>query len=274
MKKFAHNQLLPITLTLIICSSLIVLLWLEITLLNHLTTKKISLVVRPIDILIGMTIYLKTSIDFAIYIGRLMSNNNSLSGRIAIELGTAIGNAAGTMIVLALWIFFKDIHLLLAIMIILAALVLFKLAEEGLEHVVDNQANDKLNKVATQLERDLNHLNRWFAPLINRIIPQSNPHDGRKLSFWPLLALAISVPFILGLDDFAGYVPLFNIVNVFGFAIGVFIGHMILNICLYLSPRHTIAIVKNRLISLLGSVAFIGLAIWGLVEAFKLLAGH
>jgi hypothetical protein len=86
--------------------------------------------------------------------------------------------------------------------------------------------------------------------------------------------MAFTVPFILGLDDFAGYVPLFNIVNVYGFAIGVFLGHMILNIFLFISPQHTIKIVKNAYISFTGSIVFIGLAVWGLVEVFKIIFEH
>jgi hypothetical protein len=86
--------------------------------------------------------------------------------------------------------------------------------------------------------------------------------------------VSFTVPFILGLDDFAGYVPLFNVVNVFGFAIGVFLGHMVLNIFLYLSPKRTIQAVKNPIISLVGSIAFVLLAGWGLFEAYKLLFLH
>lgn len=82
------------------------------------------------------------------------------------------------------------------------------------------------------------------------------------------------MPFILGLDDFAGYVLLFNIVNVFGFGIGVFLGHMVLNIFLCISPKRTIQAVKNPLIAFIGSVAFIILACWGFYEAFKLLFLH
>jgi len=82
---------------------------------------------------------------------------------------------------------------------------------------------------------------------------------------------AFTVPFILGLDDFAGYVPLFKIVNVFGFAIGVFAGHMILNIFLFISPKTTINVVKNAYISAVGALVFIGLAIWGISETIHLL---
>jgi len=81
----------------------------------------------------------------------------------------------------------------------------------------------------------------------------------------------MSVPFILGLDDFAGYVPLFNVVNVYGFAIGVIVSHTILNIALFLSPTKTIEVVKNEVVSFLGALAFIGLGIYGIVETVKII---
>ena len=86
-----------------------------------------------------------------------------------------------------------------------------------------------------------------------------------------LLLFSVTVPFVLGLDDFAGYVPLFNIVNVFGFSVGVFVGHMILNVFLSASPERTIRAVKNPVISLVGSIVFVLLAIWGLSEVAHLL---
>jgi hypothetical protein len=49
---------------------------------------------------------------------------------------------------------------------------------------------------------------------------------------------------------------------------------MILNILLYISPTKTIAAVKNPIISFVGSIAFMVLAGWGMVEAIKLLVGH
>lgn len=76
---------------------------------------------------------------------------------------------------------------------------------------------------------------------------------------------------ILRLDDFAGYVPLFNLVNVFGFAVGVLAGHTILNLFLFLNPDKTVSVVKNPLISFFGALAFVGLAIWGVRETLGLL---
>ncbi len=276
MRRTVRTQLLPIALTVIIFFCLCILLWLEIHLLNKFTATDIEIHLRIGAILVGLTIYLKTSIDFAIYIGRLMDKNPGTRGRIAIELGTALGNAAGTMIILAVWTFFKEIRWLLAIMILIAALVLLRLAEEGLEHVNSSEKrySRQFYRFADKFHIALTRFNRVFEPFLRRIVPSTKVSSQRAMQFLPLLLLSFSVPFILGLDDFAGYVPLFNIVNVFGFSVGVFLGHMILNMLLYLSPRHTIAVVKNSVISLLGSVAFVGLSAWGFIEVVKLLFLH
>jgi len=89
-----------------------------------------------------------------------------------------------------------------------------------------------------------------------------------------LFLSSLTIPFILGLDDFAGYVPIFNIVNVFGFSIGVLFGHMVLNIFLFISPQRTIKVVKNPLVSFFGSIAFILLGLWGLYEIIRILFIH
>ena len=272
-ESFFKSQIIPLVLTVVVCSGLVFALWGEIHALNIFTSSDISLKVFWIDILIGLTIYLKTSIDFAIYIGNLMSKNSGWKSRVAIEIGTALGNAAGTMVILLVWTFFKEIRWLLALMLALAALVLFKLAEGGLEHakVEDARYPRWFKKTVSLFERVLDRVNALFAPVLRFILPDLRVRVGAPLRFWPLLALSFTIPFILGLDDFAGYVPLFNIVNVFGFAIGVFVGHMILNILLYLSPSYTIRAVKNPVISFLGSVAFVGLGVWGLVEVAHLI---
>ncbi len=251
-------------------------LFLEIILLNHFTSDDISLHIRLGDILIGLTIYLKTSIDFAIFIGRLMEKSPGLKGRIGIEIGTAVGNAAGTFGILLVWTFFKEVDWLLGIMIFVAALVLIRLAQDGLEHIdSDNPSYPAPFRASIKaFDSTLRFINKGLDPVLSRIIPSRSLAVTKRVGLWSLLTLAFTVPFILGLDDFAGYVPLFNVVNVFGFAIGVFVGHMILNIFLYISPKRTIAIVKNPIISLLGSIAFIVLAGWGLIEAFKLLFLH
>src|SRR5438270_11331159 len=137
MSQKFKTQFLPL---LIAAASFFVLsffLYLFLHLLNLFPIKsKIQFDVRPADMVIGMTIYLKTSIDFALFMGNLMNANPGWKKRIVINLGTALGNCLGTITVLCIWYFVKQAPLLMIIMIILAALVLFELAEEGFEEVM------------------------------------------------------------------------------------------------------------------------------------------
>lgn len=270
---FIKRQVIPLALTFAICGVLALLLYGEISLLNRFISEDIVLTIRWFDIIVGLAIYLKTSIDFAIYIGHLMTANRGWKARIAIELGTAIGNAAGTMAILAVWAFFKEVRWLLALMIFVAGLVLIHLAEESLEHakIQDRKYPDWFRKTVSAFEKALDRVNKWIAPVLRYIVPHMSVSSERSFPFWKLFVFSFTVPFLLGLDDFAGYVPVFTIVNVFGFAVGVFAGHMVLNILLYLSPARTIRMVKNPVISFLGSVAFVILAVWGFIEVIRLI---
>ncbi len=272
-ESFFKRQVIPLTLTAVVCGVLVLLLWAEIIILNQFTSVDIKAQVLFVDVLIGLTIYLKTSIDFAIFIGGLMHEYPGWKNRVAIEIGTAVGNAAGTMIVLAVWTFFKEVEFLLAIMIFLAALVLFRLAEEGLPHIESMERGYPkwFRDFSLLLRHALGFVNRIVEPFLSRIVPNPKTREAAKKTFLSLFMFSLTIPFILGLDDFAGYVPIFSIVNVFGFAIGAFLGHMFLNIFLYVSPDATIKIVKNPIVAVVGSIVFIGLGAAGLYEVAKII---
>lgn len=270
------QQLIPLILTIVILGILTLALYLYIGLLNQLPIgEKVVLVARPVDILVGITIYLKTAIDFAIFMGRLMGTNPGWQNRIAIEIGTGLGNAIGTLVVIALWVIFKEIKILLALMVFLASIVLFELAHGGLEHFANWEGQTTIKRgVYLFLHRFLDVTTKLFDPLLRRIMPDLGQKlKGKEgLTWTALFAFSFSVPFILGLDDFAGYVPLFNVINVFGFSIGVFAAHTLLNIGLFLSPSRTITAVKNEYVSFLGTLAFIGLAFYGFYEVIRIVS--
>ncbi len=229
---------------------------------------------RWTDVAAGLLVYFKTSVDFALFIGRLMRSNQGWKKRIAIETGTALGNAVSTMLILSLWVIFKQLHILLGLMTLLAALVLFEMAAEGLSHFEDWNSAGKFKKsFYLVLQKLLNAILKVTHPVTSRIMPNlSKKLKGEEtLPWFSLFIFALSIPFILGLDDFAGYVPLFSLVNVFGFAVGVMAAHMILNLALFLKPQTTITWVRNQWVALLGSVAFIGLGVWGIIEAIRVL---
>jgi hypothetical protein len=230
------------------------------------------------DVLVGLTIYLKTAVDFAIIIGLLMSKYPGFKNRVAIENGTAIGNTLGTMAILALWFFFKEIKWLLALMVFIASLVLLELAKGGIHHIEEAGREGQnvpswVKVISTKLDIFLNVAMKLIEPVLHRIMPNMKFDETKQLTFWGLIGTSFTIPFILGLDDFAGYVPLFNVVNVFGFGVGVFLGHCILNILLFINPKKTIIVVKNPIISLLGSLFFIGLAFYGFYEVSHTIQG-
>lgn len=279
MLKIKHSQensflatWLPLSLTFIVFAVLSIFIYFQIHFLNQFTLTDIVPKIRLSDVVIGLTIYLKTSVDFAIFIGNLMASYPGWRNRIAIEIGTALGNALGTIIILTIWDFFREVEWLLAIMIFIAALVLFKLAEEGLEHTQEkiNTLPRILQLLTIKLEVILSKINRATGIFMKYLIPNISMKANKNLTWIGLFLVAFTIPFILGLDDFAGYVPVFNLVNVFGFSIGVLAGHLILNVCLFVSPSRTIKVVKNPIVSLFGSIAFVGLGIWGLWEVAKI----
>lgn len=266
------EQVVPIALTIITFFSLCILLYIFILALNLFpSTQHIKPQLRLADILIGLTIYLKTSIDFAIFIGNVMSSNPGWKKRVAIELGTALGNASGTLLILFLWNFFRNIPLLMIVMILISSFVLIKMAEESIDEFMKSiTKKHSLHTPLKLLNIQLKFINRLTKPFLKYIIPESTITNVKTLSFVSLFIFAFTIPFILGLDDFAGYIPLFSIINVFGFAIGVFLGHMTLNVGLFIAPQKTIKLVKTRAALLFGGLAFIGIALWGIFEVFEL----
>lgn len=284
------SQLVPIALTGVVLAGFLALLHGAILLFNLIpSSEKIFLQIRWVDVLVGGTIYLKTSIDFAIFIGRMMAANPGWRNRVAIEIGTAAGNAIGTIAIIGLWVTLKEVDLLLALMVFVASLVLFELAHGSMEHFTSwggrgvgaegpERSREILLVFLKRLAFDgmhaiLDRVKKLIDPVLSRVMPDLGKAMKGKASLpWRgLLVFSASVPFILGLDDFAGYVPLFDVVNVYGFAIGVMASHTILNIALFLSPKKTITAVKNEVVSFLGALAFIGLGVYGLIETYRIL---
>lgn len=267
------QRLFPIVLAGLILLVCIFVLVIVVRVLNLLPFTDIVPKFRLTDIVVGSTIYLKTSIDFALFMGLVMSTYPGWRNRIALEAGTALGNLAGTVVILTIWVLFKEVTILLSLMIFLAALVLIRLAEDGLEHVNWQEENKVKRSLFLAVDKFLALILFFAEPIIKRILPHFNLKEKGERSWKSLLGFSFTIPFILGLDDFAGYVPLFNIVNVLGFATGVLIAHTILNLALFLSPTKTIMIVKNSYVAFLGTLIFIGLAFYGIFEAVRILIG-
>ncbi len=265
------GQIIPIILTFLTFFLLWGILFFLISFLNTLPTKeKIILTLRKTDILIGFVIYIKTSIDLAIFVGNAMQRNPGTKKRIAIELGTALGNGIGTFLILIIWVFFRKIPILMGFMIILASLVLLQMAQESFELFYKKNSGSRISSHVFFISKQLNFINKAGGKFFKYILPNFNILNVDTLPFLGLIIFSFTVPFILGLDNFAGYIPLFSIVNVYGFAIGVFLGHMLLNLGLFLSPTKTTSLVRHPLALAAGGLAFVGLAFWGFYETLRI----
>ena len=273
MKKIFVEQVIPLSLTVLTFLVLSTTLYGLLLFLNSFLIKdQVILDFRKRDVLIGIAIYLKTAIDFAIFIGNLMHTNPGWKKRVAIEIGTAVGNAFGTFLVLTVWVFFKQIPFLMAIMVFIASIVLFRMAQESLEEFL-KQKNSfiKMRMPAYLLQSQLNLVNRLFRPILGFFVPNLNLTRAKKLSFANLIVFSFTIPFILGLDDFAGYISLFSVINVFGFCLGVMVGHMLLNIGLFTFPKKTVQVVTHPIVLIAGGFAFIALGLWGFLESGKII---
>jgi hypothetical protein len=272
LKKILIEQGLPILLTFFTFLGLATLLYGLLVILSSFNTgSPIILDFRRREVLFGIIIYLKTAVDFAIFIGNLMKSNPGWKKRIAIEIGTAVGNGLGTFLILIIWSLFRSIPPLMIIMIFVASIVLLRMAQESFEEFLKQRESFiKLKMPVGLLQDQLNLVNKVFRPLLKYVVPSLSLTKTKKLSFINLIVFSITIPFVLGLDDFAGYIPLFSLVNVFGFAIGVLLGHMILTIGLFAFPNKTVEVVKHPLVLIIGGLAFIGLGIYGFWEVIQI----
>ena len=271
LKKILIEQAFPIFLTFLTFLGLATLLYGLLLILSSLNTgQQIILDFRRREVLFGIIIYLKTAIDFAIFTGNLMKANPGWRKRIAIEIGTAVGNGFGTFLILIIWSLFRSIPPLMIIMIFVASVVLLRMAQESFEEFLkQRQSFIKLKMPVGLLQDQLNIVNKVFRPVLRFVVPNLNLTKTKKLSFINLIVFSITIPFVLGLDDFAGYIPLFTLINVFGFTIGILLGHMLLTIGLFAFPKKTVEIVKHPIVLVIGGLAFIGLGLYGFWEAFN-----
>lgn len=273
MSKRFIEKIIPVILTVLTFFVLSTLLYGVLLVLDSLHLQyPIILDFRKRELLFGILIFLKTAIDFAIFMGNLMHTNPGWKKKIAIAFGTSIGNAFGTFLILIVWTLFKEIPALMVISILFSSVILLKLSEESFELFLKQKKSFiKIRMPVGLLQNQLDFVNNLFRPILKFFVPDLNLTRTKKLSFINLIVFSFTIPFILGINDFAGYIPLFEYVNVFGFTLGVMLGHMLLTIGLFMLPKKTVSVVKHPIVLIGGGLAFLAIAIFGFYESFKIL---
>ncbi len=275
MKKVFIRKIVPILLAIFTFLGLATALYGILLILDSLPlTYPIILDFRRREVLIGVVIYLKTAIDFAILMGNLMHTNPGWKKRIAIGLGTAMGNAFGTFLVLTVWTLAKEFKILIMVFVFISSVILLRLAEESFEEFLKQKKSFikiDIRKPVSLLQDQLDFVNRLFRPILKFFVTDLNLTKTKRLSFANLVIFSFTIPFILGVNDFSAYIPMFAYINVFGFTLGILSGHMLLTIGLFAFPKKTVVFVKHPLVLIGGGLAFIGIALFGFWQAFGIL---
>jgi hypothetical protein len=231
---------------------------------GYVGDKVLSLNIIWYQVLLGMFIYLKTAVDYAIYVGRLMGNNTGFRARIAMNAGTSAGAFIGVTAVLIVWMVFNQVPILMIIMLLVAGAILLGLGDGSAEHYED---------VPNWLKTPLNAFFETFRPVYQTMtwfMPDICP-DTYKRGFWSLFILSGLLPFFLGADDLAGYMVLLDPSNTFSLLVGIYLADCFIDIALFLNQKLTVKIVKNRWISYFGAIVFVVLALWSFGDAIMLI---
>jgi hypothetical protein len=275
MKKIFIQKIIPVFLAVFTFLVLATTLYGILLLLTSLPLNyPIILDFRRREPLIGIAIYLKTAIDFAILMGNLMHTNPGWKKRVAIGLGTALGNAFGTFAMLTVWTLAKEFRILIVLFVFVSSVILLRLAEESLEEFLKQKKSFikiDIRKPVSLLQEQLDFINKLFRPILRFFVTDLNLKKTQKLSFANLVIFSFTIPFILGFNDFSAYIPLFAYINVFGFTLGILLGHLLLTIGLFVFPKKTVVFVKHPLVLISGGLTFIAIALFGFYQAVQIL---
>lgn len=231
----------PIILTFLAFFALTILLFLTINLINLINPKNAIIIkIIPVDILFGLFIYLKTSVDFVVFASNFIKKHREEKAMELFSLGTSLGNGVGIFLVIFVWSLIKNVKPLLIFSVLAASSFLIYIGSK-------NAIDFFKYKIASEN---------------NNIIPQTNSHLSTFL-------FSLRLPFILGIDDFAGYIPLFNILNITSFSVGVLLGHCILVSLILANEKLLRKIVQMRFFDLIGAILFLGIGVFGILHVFN-----
>lgn len=259
-----HKQLLPLSISFGLFGAFVVLTYFLLHCLNTLGFIHLSTSIVGAQVVLGVIIYLKTAVDYALFVGSLMENNSGTPKRIAMNAGTSIGCFLGVTAIAVLWSFFQEVHWLMVVLLVIASMILFKLGDNSQQHFASLPAS---------LRQPL----QWFfaltRPVVEKItffMPESELSTGTA-STVRLFILSMIIPFALGADDLAGYMVLLTTYNIFSLLIGIYLGDALIDAALFANQEVTVRLVKNRWVSYFGAVFFIGLGLMSIIHAIHYL---
>jgi len=152
--------------------------------------------------------------------------------------------------------------------LIFAGAVMIKLAHEGQEYYEDA-------KQIPAAFRNITIKTLTFFYSVTRFatfwIPELSGPKVKKMNVIHLAKWSFILPFIIGLDDFIGYMGAMTIYNVFSLLFGIYLADIVIDIIIFVSPSFTKKLVESPSLSFVATYAFIYLAYKSFSESYILL---
>ncbi|MEI7578463.1 MAG: hypothetical protein WCJ58_00310 [bacterium] len=263
------NQIFPVITCLIL---FIVFMFFSIIfikfLMNPFASDPIELKLHFSSMAVGFFLYFVTAVDYALIVGRMQAANPGIKARFAMNVFTCIGCFIGVTVVLFLWGFAKEVSWLILPLLIFAGSVMIKLAYEGRGYF------EKSKSVPFFIRIPLARLLKiffYFSKPLTFWIPELGSPNVQKMRIRNLAKWAFLLPFIIGLDDFVGYMGAMTIYNVFSLLFGIYLADIVIDLLIFISPKFTKKVVQSALLSLLAAFAFLYLAYKSYSESYHLL---
>jgi hypothetical protein len=215
------------------------------------------------DVTLGAIGYFKTSLEFAIIVGRLLVTYKDFKS-ISVAF-TSIGNLCGTVLVLLIFLISNDLPWLKVVLVMIGSFVLIKMALESFSHI----------HLPTYGGEWLKSFVRWFKKSGMKL-PFTGHEDETdtkgnnselKLTFFAIALNSFMQPFLLGLDDMAVYFSLLTVANTFSICIAIVVSHWLLTSVMLKGSSFVIKVVSDPLFVILGILLFLGLGLHGFFEA-------
>lgn len=263
-------RLLNQTFPVVVCATLF-FLFIGLSLIfiqrfiNPFSSEKILIELHLFDVLVGFFLYFVTAVDYALIIGRMQNVNKGLKARFTMNVFTCVGCFVGVTLVLFLWGFAKEVDWLIVALLIFAGSVMVKLAFEGLEYFQHSPSIWKPLRTVTST------VVIWFHHLTQGLtfwIPELGSPAVKTMSLGQLATWSFLLPFIIGLDDFVGYMGAMTIYNVFSLLVGIYAADIVIDILIFVSPTFTKKMVESAVLSLIATYAFLYLMYKSFSEAF------
>lgn len=211
-------------------------------------TNQISFSVNAVSFLLGLVLFSKTSVDGVLLMTTLITRcvtQVQIGWAIA---GTTVVNTLAVEIIGGIWILVSDLPWLVYSLITLASIYLLYLAYEGYVEITSHHNEEG---EATEVTNFSNKSNTAVA------------------------AVAMLELSLLYGDGAAANMELLTPANFTSLMLGMVVGQLILSTIALLTPQETVVkLAQNTTFHIVGILAFLGLGVYGLYEAFEGVMTH